>query len=189
MTGRPPPPWEGALAALVRDRYSALVARAVLLTGSRAEAHDLVHDALVATFTARAQFTSVGHAAAYVRRAMATRHIDGRRRRQRELRAVRRLAGLPGTTAHEDVSLVLDADLAAAVATLTPRQRVCLLLRNLDDLSVRETAHVLGLSEGAVKRYVADAVAALGERLGVSVDAIGESTDVHLVPQEDRHDA
>src|SRR5690606_3085574 len=74
VTGRPPPPWEGALAALVRDRYSALVARAVLLTGSRAEAHDLVHDALVATFTARAQFTSVGHAAAYVRRAMATRH-------------------------------------------------------------------------------------------------------------------
>ena len=43
-----------------------------------------------------------------------------------------------------------------------------MVLRHLDDLSVRETASLLGLSEGAVKRYVSDGVAALNAALGTT---------------------
>lgn len=53
-----------------------------------------------------------------------------------------------------------------ALAALSPRERACAVLRHMENLSTRETAHLLGLSEGAVKRYVADGVAALAAALG-----------------------
>ena len=55
-----------------------------------------------------------------------------------------------------------------ALASLAPRVRACVLLRYVEDLSIRETAHILGLSEGTVKRYVADGLAALNARLGTT---------------------
>ncbi|GAA4622684.1 sigma-70 family RNA polymerase sigma factor [Cellulomonas oligotrophica] len=175
--------WEDALDALVKERYGALVARAALLTRATADAQDLVHDALVATFTARARFDSVEQAEAYVRRAIATRFVDGHRRRLRELKAVGRVAQMIDGEAYSDVAEHLDADLVDALAELSPRERVCVLLRHLDDLSVRETASVLGLSEGAVKRYTSDGVAALQARLGTTVDS-DDSDPVHLIVSE-----
>ena len=44
-------------------------------------------------------------------------------------------------------------------------------LRYLDGLSTRETADALGISEGAVKRYLADGIAALNALLGTSDSA------------------
>ena len=46
-----------------------------------------------------------------------------------------------------------------------------MVLRHLEDLSVRETADTLNLSEGAVKRYTADAVALLNAALGTTAPA------------------
>ena len=80
----------------------------------------------------------------------------------------------------------LPGELKRALSVLSPRQRACVMLRHLDDLSVRETAAVLGLSEGAVKRYVSDGVATLNSLLGTSADP-GEP--VRLVPTEVRRDA
>lgn len=47
--------WEPLLEEVARERYPWLVAYAMLLAGSRAEAEDPVHDALVSTFSGRAR--------------------------------------------------------------------------------------------------------------------------------------
>ena len=68
--------WEPMLEVVARDRYPQLVARALLLTRSRADAEDLVQDALVATFGGRARFDSAAQAEQYVRRAIASAWVS-----------------------------------------------------------------------------------------------------------------
>ena len=63
-----------------------------------------------------------------------------------------------------------------------------MVLRHLDDLSVRDTAALLGLSEGAVKRYVSDGVRALSARLDV-VAASEDTAPVLLTVNEVHRDA
>lgn len=65
-----------------------------------------------------------------------------------------------------------------ALRELPARERACVVLRHLDDLSVRDTADVLRISEGAVKLYTADGVAALAARLGVPVEVGSPSEDI-----------
>lgn len=167
-------PWEPMLEQLVRERYTRLVARAMLLTPSRADAEDLVQDALIATFSGRARFASVAQAEQYVRRAVVTRFVDGTRRSARDRAVVARLAQ---DRAHEP-AVDLPGRVEQALATLSPRQRACVVLRHLDDATVRETATLLGLSEGAVKRYTADGVAALNALLGTTARTEDERTRV-----------
>ena len=157
--------WEPMLETLVRSRHRALVAYAYLLTRDVGDAEDLVQDALVAAFTGRATFPSAGHAEAYVRRAIATRFVDGTRRRAREKARVDRVE-IPRGADDPESGAVGRVDVASALAELPPRVRACVALRYLADQSTTETAHALGLSEGAVKRYVSDGVRALNAMLG-----------------------
>lgn len=53
------------------------------------------------------------------------------------------------------------AALMAALARLPGRQCACLVLRYLEELDVRETAAVLGCSQGAVKSQTSRALASL----------------------------
>jgi RNA polymerase sigma factor (sigma-70 family) len=48
-----------------------------------------------------------------------------------------------------------------ALRSLPARQREALVLRYYDDLSEAQVASAMGVSEGAVKRYMARAAAAL----------------------------
>lgn len=170
--------WERLLEQLVHERYGTLLGWATLVCGSRDDAQDLLQDALMATFGSRARFTTLAEAEQYVRRAVATRSIDAVRRRVRERAAVGRIAGYaapaqPGIEGHH-----LPADVVRALGTLSQRERACVVLRHLDDLSVRETSHLLGISEGAVKRYTSDAVARLDAVLGGVTAAAHESMTV-----------
>jgi RNA polymerase sigma factor (sigma-70 family) len=175
--------WEPLLEQVVRSRYPRLLSYATLLTGNRSDAQDVLQEAIVSAFSGRARFASEAEAEQYVRRAVATRSIDQARKRRTDRTAVGRLRGLREEVAHVE-STALSRDVVAALAALPPRVRACVVLRHLEDLSVRETAQVLELSEGAVKRYTADGVAWLGARLGASTT----SESVPVLPTE-VHDA
>ncbi|MGI9307809.1 MAG: RNA polymerase sigma factor [Gammaproteobacteria bacterium] len=61
-----------------------------------------------------------------------------------------------------------------AVAQLAPRQQQAFLLRMLEDMSVADTARVMGCSEGSVKTHYSRAVHQLREALGDYWETPGE---------------
>jgi len=159
--------WRGLLEELVRDRRPALIGYATLLTGDRVQAEDLVHDAIVRTFARPRSFPSLNAADAYVRRAIANAFID-------RVRSRRSWLGAMGRVAVDDVAPDDDAagrlDLRAALGGLPRRQRTCVVMRFYDDMRVGDIAEALGLSDGAVKRYLSDGIHHLNTALGTSAD-------------------
>ncbi len=153
------------------------MAFATVLAGANL-AEDLVQEAVIATFTKSRNFESVDHAERYVRRAIATRYVDvvrkNRSRVSRELRTAPRDV-IPGPELNDPLSNAV----VVALASLSPQVRACVALRYLEDMSIRSTASILGLSEGTVKRYVSDGLRHLNERLGTqeSVDTF-DTVDV-----------
>lgn len=164
--------WEAVATDLVETRYGALVGYATMLTGSRADAEDIVHDALVAVFGKRRNLANVGAAEGYVRRAIANKFLDRARKAGRERVAVRHVArdSEEGVAGPEDAA-VDRSSIDSAMATLTPQERACVALRYMDQLSTREASAALGISEGSVKRYVYDGIRKLGAQLSVDIDA------------------
>lgn len=154
--------WQGFYEELATTRYPALLAYATLLTGSRAAAEDLVHDAFVRVFSRPRRLDSARHAEAYVRRTLANLAMDRAKGKWRESDAARRSRS---AEASPDPSGEVDArlGLASALALLPPQVRACVVLKYYDDLTVAEVADRLGLATGTVKRYLSDARAALGE--------------------------
>lgn len=177
--------WETLLEQVARDRWARLVTHATFVSGSRADAPDLVQEALISVFAGRARFTTADKAEAYLRRAIASRAVDASRRRLRESHALRRVHALPvvETTVEERGP---GADLVRALATLAPRERACVVLRQMDDLSVADTAATLGLSEGAVKRYTADGLTRLAAALGGAAPDGAETMTVRTTTEVHR---
>ncbi|NYI42795.1 sigma-70 family RNA polymerase sigma factor [Demequina lutea] len=157
--------WEPILDEVMRERGSGLLAYARLLTGNDAEAEDVLQDALVRSFSRGRTFTHVNAAEAYVRRAIPSVFIDRlRHRRTRDTALERQAYEQDEAISMGDRDAVLDV--RAALATLPPRERACTVLRFYDDLTVPQIAAQLGLAEGTVKRYLADASARLASVLG-----------------------
>ena len=132
-----------------RARQDGFVRSAYLLTGDFARAEDLVQEALV---KAALRWDSLrdAHPEAWIRTVIYREHVSRWRRTRRE-----RLTPEPP----EVVSASGDADLAlslqAALLRLTHKQRATLLLRYVEDLTEEETARVLGVTTGTVKRQAA----------------------------------
>jgi len=171
------------LEELLRERRAALIGYASLLTGDRADAEDLVHDAIVRTFARPRRLPSLNAADAYVRRAIATTYIDRMRSRGSWFRALRRVA-TEDAVGEDDVAARLD--LRAALAVLPARQRTCLVMRFYDDMRVVDIAAVLGLSDGAVKRYVSDGIRHLNAALGTKDDPDDDERRAPVVAAADR---
>jgi RNA polymerase sigma factor (sigma-70 family) len=150
--------WENVVTELVATRGDALQRYAMLLCGSREQAADLVQDALVKTFGRLRNGFSVESAEAYVRRAILNGHLDGGRRLSR-WRRVAPLEYVPEEQPARDGETAARLDLHRELRKLSPRERACLVLRYYDDLKVDDVAEALGISSGAVKRYLSDGLA------------------------------
>jgi RNA polymerase sigma-70 factor (ECF subfamily) len=161
--------WSQTLEELVRKRGGALVSYGYLLTGNSRDAEDLFHDAVVRTFARGKSSVSIGEAESYVRRAMFTAHIDAGRK-DSAWRRVFHLMKSDDEAASGAAAVEFRTDLQEALRHLTPRERTCTVLRFYDDLTAVAIGRELGISEGAVRRYLSDAALKLRGQLGGLID-------------------
>jgi RNA polymerase sigma-70 factor (sigma-E family) len=158
-----PPDPDVEFTTFVRARTGALLRTAYLLTGDRHLAEDLVQDALARTHRARHRLTADGHLEAYTRTAMYHLHVRWwQRRKGHEL--------LPGELfeprdpdGDHAARISLRLSLHKALAELSRRQRLVLVLRYFEDKSERETAELMSCSVGTVKSLASRALARLRE--------------------------
>ena len=159
--------WEQVLDQTVRTRWGPLVGYASLFAIDRSEAEDLVQEALVRTFARTRALTDQVSAEAYVKAAIRTSFLD--RARKSKGFAGRAHLLVADDARGPEAGVVAGYDVGAALRSLPPRERACVVLRFFDDLPIAEVAAELELSEGAVKRYLSDAVGRLRDLLGDGV--------------------
>lgn len=139
----------------------ALVMRrtAYLLCGDWHRAEDIVQTALIKMYVAWSRVRKES-ADAYARKVLVRTAIDETRRgffqRERTVDAVPERAVADSTS---------DLDLREALDALPPGQRAVVVLRYWEDLSITETARILGRTEGTVKSQAAKGLAALRDLL------------------------
>jgi RNA polymerase sigma-70 factor (sigma-E family) len=147
-------------ASYVRSRQHALLRSAYLVCGDRALAEDLLQEALI-KLALRWERVREDNPDGYLRTILYRDAVSAWRKRHREVvldvvpDAPERVAGLAVDRLPE--RMVLDEALAA----LTARQRVIVVLRFYEDRSVLETADILGISDGTVKSQTHVALAHL----------------------------
>ena len=181
--------WALQLETLVDERGAALFGYAYVLTGDKARAEDLVQDALVRTFQRGRADLGIDAAHAYVKRAISSAFIDSGRRLRARPQIFDVEAEVVGTDLADDVALALS--LHASLLTLPPRERACVVLRYLEDMSVASIADELGLATGSVKRYLSDGVGRLRALHGAfdlaeSDLLTGGATTVLVLPKGER---
>jgi RNA polymerase sigma-70 factor (sigma-E family) len=149
---------EAEFTEFVAARGPVLLRAAYALTGDEHAAHDLVQGALAKAFT-RWRHIRTGPEQ-YVRRIIYNSHVSAWRRvRRREIS----VADPPERPAADavDTSTALRLALRDALQTLPPRQRAIVVLRFLEDMSVEETARILGCRVGTVGSQTTRALAKL----------------------------
>ena len=146
----------GSFEEWARSRQQQLVRTAYLVTGDHHRAEDLVQEALVGV-AMRWDSLRDGNPDAWVRTVVYRANVSWWRRHRREV-AVERLPER-GTGGPGEARMLIEDALGA----LTTKQRAVLLLRFLEDLSVEETADVLGVSTGTVKKQTSVALQRLRE--------------------------
>jgi RNA polymerase sigma-70 factor (sigma-E family) len=150
---------DAAFRDYVLTRSTALLRMAIMLTGNRADAEDLLQAALVKTYRSWSKINDRAALDAYVRRAMVNTHISWWRRR--------RLEEYPTDELPDQVVAdhARESDMAEVVRRaldrLPQRMRAAVMLRYFEDMTEAEIAATLGISLGTVKSTVSRAVARL----------------------------
>jgi RNA polymerase sigma-70 factor (sigma-E family) len=149
----------------VHATWPGLYRTAYLMLGDHQLAEDLVQTALAKVFVSWRKVKDRAAAPAYARVVLA--NTAAAWFRKRGWRNERPTEVLPDAGVEHDPTN--RTALAAALQELAPRQRAVVVLRYYDDLSVREVAQALGISEGTVKSQTSDALARLRKQLGDEV--------------------
>ncbi|WP_460391869.1 SigE family RNA polymerase sigma factor [Actinophytocola sediminis] len=159
----------------VEDRSTALLRTALLLTGDRGHAEDLLQTTLLRTLRRWSKARAAPEA--YARQVLVNLSKDrirARSRRPAEAAMPTEVDILPAVDAGydrvADRRVVLDA-----LAELPLRQRQVVVLRFVEDLSVEQTAELLSCSTGTVKSYTSRALTRLRELLA---DFHGSQTEM-----------
>jgi len=153
---------------LVTAHAPALLRLAVMLTGQRQDAEDLLQSTLLKAQRHQKRLVGMGAPGAYLRRVMVNEHLSAGRTWLRRVRTV------PADTVPEpvtdDVTGELDQrdEMWQRLATVPRQQRAVLVLRYYEDLPDAAIADVLGVSEGTVRSNAFRGLAALRAQLTTS---------------------
>lgn len=150
---------EAAFTEFAAAAQQQLFRRAYLLVGDRDSALDLVQNTLTAMYVA---WPRVVDPPAYAHRTLVRSFLSTQRRRLRERERLEQVPeATDGTPTPEHTLTVL-----AALGQLPPRMRSIVVLRYWEDLSVDDTAALLGCSTGTVKSGSSRGLARLRVLLG-----------------------
>jgi len=146
-----------------------LVRLARIFTDDRAGAEDIVQEAFIRMYHASDRVRDRSKSVSYLRSIVLNLARDHNRRglmslRHQDALADRRVPEQPDEHVARTES---QAEVLDALATLSPRQRDCLVLRFYMELSEREIAETLAISPNSVKTHCRRGIEALAETLGV----------------------
>ncbi len=166
-----------AFDAYVRERWAPLLRTAMLLTGDRYSAEDLVQETLI---RAAQHWSRVDPATAdaYVRRILYTRSVDAWRWRRHQPDPVEETGEQRQMTTDAPDDVETRLTLAAALRRLTPRQRAVLVARFYEDRTEVEAARVLGCSVNTVKSRTRHALTRLRVLAPELADTFGRKEPV-----------
>lgn len=156
------------LAALFDQHYDGMRRLAYVMLRDGAAAEEIVMEAFVKALSRWRLFSRADSPAAYLRQIVVNLCRTKMRRKAIEYRVNAVTGGnpaerRPGWTADAHSTQM---DVWDAVSRLPDRQRLCVVLRYLEDLTEPEIAHVLDVPVGTVKSQLSRGRAKLGEWLG-----------------------
>jgi len=151
-----------------RDEFRSVVGLAYSLSGNRWAAEELAQDAFVVAFRQWDRIAGYDRPDAWVRRVVVNRSISRRRRLGTEAKALARVA-LQRKPAVAELAPEAEA-FWKAVRNLPERQAQAVALRYLEDLPLADIAHILDISEGAVKSHLHRGRQTLADQLGEYIE-------------------
>lgn len=151
--------------AFVEAHAAALKRHALALTGSSADADDLLQTSLVKLYLAWDRLDSPAAAPAYARTIITRTFVSWTRRLSFRERPSPQLPEPSGRTPGADAGVPERDAMWQALATLAPRRRAVVVLRFYDDLTEAAIAEQLGCSVGTVKSQLSRALVHLRQRL------------------------
>ncbi|WP_432483044.1 SigE family RNA polymerase sigma factor [Kineococcus esterisolvens] len=160
---------EGSFEEFVAAGGGRLLRTALLLTGDRAAAEDLVQDVLERAYV---RWRSIEDPHAYTRTAMTRAVTDRWRRVGRRPREVE-LQGWHGRAVADGAAdRAVRADVVDHLRKLPPRQRAVIVLRYFEDWSEERIADELDISRGTVKSQASKGLARLRELMSADEEAM-----------------
>lgn len=149
----------------VSARLASFRRLAYLLCQDWNRADDLVQAAITRLYVHWGRASAVDHTDAYARTILVREYLREQRSGwARRVSLDAEAPDSPGEAPDRDTAL----DVRNALAAVPSRQRATLVLRFYCDLSVAQTADLLGCSAGTVKSQTAKGIAVLRARLGPS---------------------
>ncbi|MDX6260481.1 MAG: hypothetical protein QOH84_2169 [Kribbellaceae bacterium] len=137
---------------------------AYLMCGDWHRAEDAAQDALLRIYRRWDKLNRQNGLNTYAHKVVVSVVLDQSRRPWRREQATAEPADLPrpdAATTIDDRQLVI-----AALAAIPAGRRACVVLRHYADLSLEETAEILGITVGTVKSQTSKGLAQLRELLG-----------------------
>jgi RNA polymerase sigma-70 factor (sigma-E family) len=157
---------DDAVTQLYAAHYASLVRLAALLVRHSGEAEEIVQDAFVAMHAKWRRLRDPDSALGYLRRSVVNAARSSQRRHvvaDRHATTARTAAAAAEEPSAEQQALSAEtrAAVLAALDRLPTRQREVLILRYYSDLSEKDIADALGISQGAVKSHASRGASAL----------------------------
>lgn len=157
---------QAGLAALHTEHFESLMRTAYWILGDHSLAEEIVQDAFVKLAQAWDRVDDLAAAPGYLRRIVINLSRSKIRRLATGRRKLDRVARLEAAGGIAEPSFAaIDEPLAAAIRSLPRRQRECVVLRFVHDLTVDSIAETLAISSGSVKTHLHRGLQKLNDEL------------------------